>query len=184
MKAPLTMAVIACGVAMIACGDDDPSAPALTPLSFTVALSGENERPTPANVPASGTGSFTITTGISPFFDPSSQDRKIVTYSLNVAELSGPAVEINLHGPADENTPAGVLVPLTVTSADTIGLVSNGTFTATSNPAVSMDSVVSLIRSGNAYVSVRTAAFPEGEIRGQIMPFGTGSSAVTDRRNE
>lgn len=182
MKAPLTMAVIACAVAMISCGDDDPSAPALTPLTFNVALSGDNNRPTPVDVPASGTGSFTVTTGNSPFFDPASQDRKIVTYSLSVAEMSGSAVEVNIHGPADDNTAAGILVPLTVTSTDTIGLISNGTFTTTTDPAVSMDSLVSLLRSGNAYVSVRTAAFPEGEIRGQIQTLGSGLIAAPDRR--
>jgi len=33
-----------------------------------------------------------------------------------------------------------------------------------------MDSLAVLLRNGNAYVNVHTAANPNGEIRGQIVP--------------
>jgi hypothetical protein len=77
-------------------------------------------------------------------------------------------VAAHIHGPADECTAAGVLVPLTVTSTDTLGVIASGTLTTTSNPAVSMDSLLVLLRTGKAYVNIQTAAFPDGEIRGQI----------------
>ncbi len=169
MKARLAMAVLALGMAAVSCGDEDEStAPAFTPLVFRADLDGASQRPTAVDVPAAGTGTFSVTTGISPFFDPTSDERKLVTYSITVGDLSAGAVEATIHGPADDNSVADVLVPLTITSTDSAGLIINGTFGSTTNPAVSIDSLVNLLRTGNAYVNIRTAAFPEGEIRGQI----------------
>jgi hypothetical protein len=162
MNARLAMAAFGLSVAMVGCGEDDVSAPALTPLPFTVDLEpiGDAE--------GSGTGSFVFTTGSSPFFDPNSDDRKIVTYSVTVGDLSGDAVAAHIHGPADENSSADILVPLTITNQDSVGLITQGTFTFTTNSAVSMDSLFTLLSNGSAYVDIHTAAFPNGEIRGQI----------------
>jgi hypothetical protein len=33
-----------------------------------------------------------------------------------------------------------------------------------------MDSLLVLLRNGNAYINIHTAANPDGEIRGQIRP--------------
>jgi hypothetical protein len=168
MKARLAFAALAIGFVAVSCGDEDSTAPAYTPLVFTADLDGAAERPTAVDVPAAGTGTFSVTTGISPFFDPTSTERKIITYSVAVGDLSAGATEAHIHGPADESTAAGVLVPLTITSTDSVGVILTGTFTATTNPAVSVDSLVNLFRTGNAYVNIHTAAFPDGEIRGQI----------------
>jgi hypothetical protein len=170
MKARLAMTILALGAGALGCSENESTAPAYTPLVFTADLDGSAQRPTAVDVPATGTGTFTVTTGTSPFFNPTSDERKIITYSLAVGDLSGQAVKAQIHGPADEGAAADVLVPLTVTSTDSVGVIASGTFTATSNPAVSMDSLVSLLRTGNAYVSIQTAAFPAGEIRGQIRP--------------
>jgi hypothetical protein len=64
---------------------------------------------------------------------------------------------------------AGIIVPLTVTGTGTSGNIISGTFTSTGNAAVSMDSLLVLLRNGNSYVNVHTAANPDGEIRGQII---------------
>lgn len=168
MKARLAFTALALGFGVLACEDDESTAPAYTPLVFTAELDGSAQRPTAVDVPATGTGTFTVTTGTSPFFNPTSDERKIITYSVTVGDLSARALRAQIHGPADASTAAGVLVPLTITSTDSLGVIASGTFTSTNNPAVSMDSLVSLLRTGNAYVNIQTAAYPEGEIRGQI----------------
>ena len=170
MKARLAMAALALGFAALSCEDNDSTAPALTALVFESDLTGDAMRPTAVDVPASGTGSFTVTTGTSTVFDPQSPERNIITYSVAVADLSGKVIEANIHGPADENSAGAILVPLTITSTDSVGLVIAGTFTATSNPAVSMDSLLVLLGNGSAYINITTLAHPGGEIRGQIKP--------------
>jgi hypothetical protein len=59
---------------------------------------------------------------------------------------------------------------LTITSQQTGGLISNGTFIGTENSQVSGDSLVVLLTNGRAYVDIHTAANPGGEIRGQAFP--------------
>lgn len=169
MKVRLALAALAAGLTVFACDDEDATAPANTALVFTADLSGDSVVPS-VDVEASGTASFTVTTGTSTVFDPSSPERKIVTYSISVGELSGEATSAAIRGPADVSTTAPILVPLTVTSTDTTGLIVSGTFTTTSDPAVSMDSLLTLLRAGAAYVDVQTDANPLGEIRGQIRP--------------
>ena len=170
MRARLLLTALAMGAIAVACSDDDDATgTANTVLQFTSQLTGEAERPTPVTTGASGNASFGATTGNSPFFDPLSAEPKSITYSITVTGLSGSAVEANIHGPADENSVAGIIVPLTITSPDTAGLIINGTFASTGNATVSVDSLLTLMRAGLTYVSVRTAANPAGETRGQIV---------------
>ena len=170
MKARLALAALVAVTTVFACDDDDATAPANTALVFTADMSADSVKPAPVDAPASGTGSFTVTTGTSTVFDPTSPERKIVTYSVSVGDLSGEATGAAIHGPADENSIAPTLVQLTVSSADSTGLVVSGNFTATGDPAVSMDSLLTLLQTSNLYVVVRTDANPAGEIRGQIRP--------------
>ena len=170
MKARLAITALALSFGAYSCGEDDSTAPAYTPLVFTAELDGSAGQSTAVNVPATGTGTFTVTTGTSPYFDPTTNNRKIITYSVAVGALSAKAVAVNIHGPGDETSAAPILVPLTLTSTDSVGVVAAGTFTSTTNPAVSMDSLVALLRTGDAYVNVQTAKHPAGEIRGQIKP--------------
>jgi hypothetical protein len=169
MKVRLALAALAAGLTVFACDDEDATAPANTPLVFTADLSADSMVP-PVDAEATGTASFTMTTGTATVFDPNSLERKIVTYSISVGDLSGEAVSAAIRGPADVSTSAPILVPLTVTSTDTTGLIISGTFTATSNPAVSIDSLLTLLRGSNVYVSIQTEANPLGELRGQIRP--------------
>lgn len=170
MRARLVLTAFAMGLLVFGCGDDDSTTgTANTVMQFTSQLTGEAERPTPVTTGASGNATFGATTGSSPFFDPTSTGPRHITYSITVTGLTGEAVEANIHGPADENSVAAAIAPLTITSADTVGLISNGSFTSTGNTAVSMDSLLTLMRAGLAYVSIRTAVNPGGETRGQIV---------------
>jgi len=57
----------------------------------------------------------------------------------------------------------------TITAADLTGPLAGRT----------MGDLLAAIRSGNIYVNLHTAAFPAGEIRGQLMGSGTGSNTTS-----
>lgn len=153
----------------VAC-DDDPVAPETPdPLEFSVTLTGAAERPDPVETNATGTATFTVTKGSSNGYDPDATGPTTVTYSASVTGLSGPATGAHIHGPAGLEAPAGVIVPLTVTSSNMSGNIISGSFTSTGNAMISMDSLLVLMRNGNSYVNIHTAANAPGEIRGQII---------------
>ncbi|HEX9564480.1 MAG TPA: CHRD domain-containing protein [Gemmatimonadaceae bacterium] len=140
------------------------------PLRFDATLTGDAERPDPVVTSATGTADFTVTTGTSSVYDPNSTDVTLVTYSVSVSGLSGAATMAHIHGPADEAVATGVIVPLTVTSTETSGVIISGSFSSTGNATVSMDSLLTLLQNGNSYVNVHTDVNQPGEIRGQIRP--------------
>lgn len=71
---------------------------------------------------------------------------------------NGPPIVFLFQQPAPgANVPAGALAAGSVDAADMIATA-----------GVSYDSMLSLIRRGNAYVNVHTVARPAGEIRGQV----------------
>jgi hypothetical protein len=150
--------------------DDDPASPG-TPdaLEFDATLTGPAERPDPVVTAAIGAATFTITKGSSTGYDPDATGPTTVTYSASVTGLSGPTTMAHIHGPAGLTTAAGIIVPLTVTSTNTTGTVLSGSFTSTGHATISIDSLVVLMRNGNSYVNIHTAANPPGEIRGQIV---------------
>jgi hypothetical protein len=164
MKARLaakTLLAVA-ALAVVACDDDDdPTGGGPVTETYTAALTGAAERPTPVTTTATGTAGLTASIS-------SAGNLTSVTYSVNVTDLIGGATNAHIHGPAGVDEAAGILVPLTVTGTGTSGNIISGSFTTTGNAAVSMDSLLVLLRNGNAYVNVHTAANPDGEIRGQI----------------
>jgi hypothetical protein len=108
-----------------------------------------NERPNP--VVSSGTGSATV---------------QVDDVSNLVTILSGTYENMNsvvtlahIHGLADENTPAGIIMNLTPTG----GLA--GTFTGSE---VLSPANVAGILAGLSYINVHTSTNPGGEIRGQL----------------
>ena len=142
-----------------ACGDDTKTNP--TPPTFQASLAAANERPTPNSSP--GTGSATVV-----------QNGSTFTYTVNYANLTGAPTLSHIHGPADATKAVGVLVNFNI-GTPTSGTGSfTGTFTpadivpASGQPPISMDSLVTLMRTGNAYVNVHTSANKGGEIRGQL----------------
>jgi pectate lyase len=133
-------------VALTAACDDDSSEP--TAEVYAANLSGAAERPDPNTSTATGTASFRVNAN------------RTITYNLAVTGMTPTAQHI--HGPADANTPAGVIVGLAI--GTNLTLVP-GDFTGT----VSYDSLLVLLRAGNlTYVNVHSQDFPAGEIRGNL----------------
>jgi hypothetical protein len=148
----LTLALLAV-VALVgatACKDDKTTAP--NPETYTAALSGANETSPPALVlGASGTSVITVS-------------GNTLTYSLTTAGFSagttapagGTTLPAHIHLGA-VGVSGGIMVPLTATV--------NGT---TTGSVVVVDSVLTHMRAGNAYVNVHTNNRSAGEIRGQL----------------
>lgn len=151
-------------VSLAACSDDDTVTPAGPPTTFGATLSGANERPNAVNTPGAGSASVSFT----PVSGPATSG----TYTVTVTGLTGAPTAAHIHAPADVNTATGVLVNFNPASVTTPAGTFSGTFTQADirNPAVSVDSVLKLVRAGLAYVNVHTAANGGGEVRGQLTP--------------
>ncbi|MGZ8458476.1 MAG: CHRD domain-containing protein [Gemmatirosa sp.] len=156
----LTCAALALTIA--ACDDDDDPAATADPV-FVATLTGANERPNPVTTTAAGTATVTVSSGTASY---------VVTY----AGINGAPTGAHIHAPGSAAQAVGVVVdfPRTTAAAGTGTLT--GTFTAadirapTGQTPMSMDSLVTLMRAGNAYVNVHTSVNPGGEIRGQLNP--------------
>jgi len=82
---------------------------------------------------------------------------KKLDWTVEYANLSGPATGAHFHGPAKPGANADVVVPLSGDLASPI----KGTATLTSAQAKEL-------QAGKYYVNVHTAAHADGEIRGQV----------------
>jgi len=95
---------------------------------------------------------------------------KILTYTVNWSGLTGPVVAAHIHGLAPTGFAAGVVQTFSLTAITRCATVSN-TSCGTYKGSLKVDDVVikeqDLIN-GVYYVNLHTAAFPGGEIRGQI----------------
>jgi|SRR5688572_15311055 len=158
--------------AVLSCDDDDePTGPDLTIENFTATLTGAAERPTPNASTATGTAEITR---IGP----------TLAFKVDVVGLSNPSAA-HIHAPADTANSAGVRVNLcgaTGVPACPTGTPFTGTLTLGNANAISgmtFDSLMVLLRNGNAYVNVHTndnvgaantgpGDLAAGEIRGQI----------------
>jgi hypothetical protein len=169
MRTNLVRALLAAGTigaaALATCtGDTGPAGPAgaTGPAgdpgieNFTAALS---EADAGSGSTATGTASFSVV-------------GQTLLYNIDVTGLTD-VTRAHIHGPAGLRSNAGVVQSLCVD--DDAPLCKTGTVTgvlvagAAARSRVAFDSVVVSMRSGNAYVNVHTAAFPVGEIRGQIV---------------
>ena len=114
--------------------------------SLTARLSGASEVP-PTQSTAKGDLQATL-----------DKNTRVLIWTLQVNGLSGPPTGANFHGPAAPGENAGVTAPIVVTGSPT----DNGVLTLTA-------SQVDDLLAGRWYLNVRTAANPDGEIRGQLM---------------
>ncbi|NUO65569.1 MAG: CHRD domain-containing protein [Gemmatimonadaceae bacterium] len=150
---PLTLAgAVLCAAAVTACNSRDTAAPP-KPEQYTASLSGSNETTPPALI-IGATGSATITVN--------GHDLAWTLTTANFASgttapgSSSTTLPAHIHVGA-AGVSGGIVVPLSATV--------NGT---TSGTATVVDSVLTHLRAGDAYVNVHTAARPSGEIRGQL----------------
>lgn len=128
---------------------------------YTADLSGDQVNP-PNDSTAGGQATFT------PSSDGSSMD-----FELSVEELADVAAAHIHMGAAGED--GGVIVPLFNGPAKTgpfTGILAEGTLTeadlAGDLQGMTIGDLIDVIEAGDAYVNVHTAAFPGGEIRGQV----------------
>jgi hypothetical protein len=138
------LAVAVMVLALGACGDDDDDLE-----RYTTILNGANERPTPNNSTATGTGSLTV------------NSNRTITYSLTQTGMT-PTVQ-HIHGPANADGSAGVIVG--------VSLGTNLTLTPSDFPAgatIGYDSLLVLLRNNLTYFNIHSTTFPGGEIRGNL----------------
>lgn len=163
-------AVIIVVAAGLTCSDDGVS-PRFTELFTTPAgLSGAAERP--AAVTSSASGEFTAevrdTATIGGKKDSLAVIRfELVVQNINAAtgahihaggpDVAGPVMVFLFNGPTTRNGYSGMLASAEITRASAF------------NGAFNMDSVLTRMRNGTAYVNVHTSLNPGGEIRGQVQ---------------
>ena len=163
-----------CGVlvvaAIAACDDDnDPITPA-RPTRFVANMVNANEIPatSPAGGPTSGTATFEYT-------GTNTMTFRIVA-STAVTNVNNGHIHI---GTVDNN--GSVIVPYFAPKSPAVSYtagqeIASGTFTNASvssingRPAITIDSLRTLMEKGVVYSNIHTSAFGSGEFRAQIVP--------------
>lgn len=142
---------------------DSAKVRAIPPATFDhdALLLTENERPTAVAGNGRGIAFFTL-------------DGARILYTINWSMLAGPATDVHLHGPASADAEGELLVDFGAAQRTLNYGTDTGAFTADDlrrpdgSPGISLDSLVTLMNTGKAYVDVHTSAHPTGEVRGQV----------------
>lgn len=159
----------------IACDDKGDLGLGIAGDRYTASLSGAGVRPLPVSTSATATATFTVK-------EPEvGSTGRTVGYTLDVTELtSATSAHIHLGGASVANGP--ILFTLFNNPTDTAitnTQLATGSFSESALGAVSLDSLVTLMRSGNAYVDIHSSTNTGGVMRGQIAP--SGEQAPADR---
>ena len=168
MNKKMLPALVVLGVlasAAVGCSDDsDDQGP--DPEIFTATLNSAAE-PLTGGVAVQSTAVANATVEILPGG---------ISYTVTVTSPLTTAVNnAHIHGPslpsAAGQSNAGVVLNLNPNIGALTGVVAQGVFqgTGTSSATITMDSLKSMIRNGNAYVNVHTTRYTGGEIRGQLV---------------
>lgn len=138
-------------------------------LRFAGILNGAKEKPTATTSTAAGQALVVLNSA------------GTLSYSVTWTGLTGVPTGAHIHGPADSNNTAGVLInfsalptgsanqSITLTAAGSASGNVNVKGAAVITATVSGDSLVKLLNAGLLYVNVHTAANAGGEIRAQLM---------------
>jgi hypothetical protein len=149
-------------LAVVGCDDDDDLSGPAQSRTFTVTMTGLNERPNPVSPSGNGTATFTI-----------DDAETTISYTISVASMTSAITLAHIHlGSAGFTPPtpaANIIVTLT-TPAN--GQTVSGTITSQTALAlgVSFPSLIALMRNSDVYVNVHTTNNPGGEIRGPVVP--------------
>ncbi len=124
---------------------------------FVALLNGANERPNAVTTAGSGAATIAV-------------NGTTINYTVAFQGVTGSPTGLHIHSPGGINATAPVSVDLLTTPLTGTSGVLTGSFTSTNirTAGVSLDSMLTLLRNGNAYVNLHTSTFPGGEIRGQV----------------
>lgn len=153
-----------------ACDDDEdgPSGPAAE--TYIATLTGAGESPA-VSTPATGTTVLTVNAD------------QTISWTMDLQGIRNMTAS-HIHGPgaAGVNAPvrANLFIPTATVSATLNGRVASGQFGPANVSGITYDSLLVIVRNGNAYVNIHTndgvaptnsgpGDFPGGEIRGQIV---------------
>jgi hypothetical protein len=130
-------------------------------MNFKADLSGNDEVPG-VNTPAKGEAKFSL-----------SNDGKVLSYTLVVRDIENPTVaHIHIGKSGHNGQPVANIFNGPKRKGKVRGNISQSSLTANDLKGAfkgkSINELVALIKSGDAYVNVHTDAYPDGEIRGQI----------------
>ena len=157
--------------------DDHPAPPAS--IAFQAVLTGRAEVP-----PTTSTG-----VGLATFL--LSKDGATLSYSLQATGPSSPIGMAHIHlGHRGQNGEivANLCGAGNAPGCTSEGVIASGAITAASlvNSLAghSLNDLLSAMRSGNAYVNVHTANFPNGELRGQVHPLGAVARAAHEAKDD
>jgi hypothetical protein len=150
----LALALVASG-----CGSSQQVvAPPATEF-FSASLNGANQVP-PSGSTATGTATF-------------AREGNVVTFDVEVAGIVGATLSHIHSGAEGVAGPVRVNLFLGPETGPLTGRLASGSFTPADVQGISFDALLAEMRNGTAFVNVHTAAFPGGEIRGQIRPSPT-----------
>lgn len=152
---PLLLTPFACG------GDGDGTDPGPDTEDFAATLNAGN---VVADVVSNATGTAEL-----------SYDGIVLDYAIDVADMDN-ITAAHIHGPATTEVDANIILTLYAPdnpAGEVNGrLVSGSVGTGSSllTPGITLDSVLVLMRTDQAYVLVHSTEYPNGEIRGQVDP--------------
>ena len=155
MKLP-KFALLAAAFATVACGGGSSTGGLDAEAVYTVSLTSAAEVPAPKPTTSSGSAQVILY--------PQSID-----YQVNGSSLIG-VTQVHIHNGAPGVQGPVVVTLLSQSAGGTVnGTLVKGQLTAANLPGgVTLESLKTLILSGNAYVNIHTSANPSGELRGQI----------------
>jgi hypothetical protein len=146
MSKTLSMLLLLSAFALSSCDKDDDK----DKDQFELTATANGAQETPA-VTTDGTGAMT---------GSYNKTTNVLTYTVTWTNLSGPALDMHFHGPADPGTPAGVAIAI-----DGFTSAAAGDFSSTATLTEQQESE---LLAGKWYYNVHTDLHKGGEIRGQI----------------